>query len=403
MKLPAHSVWAYPWDLHDIGLDRAIGLLADQGVTMISLATSYHAGRFLQPGNPKRRVYFPEDGTVYYQPDPARWTNHEITPLQAAIVAQEGDMLAELIRRRDAGGLGVSCWTVCMHNTRLGQAHPDHCLRTAHGDPQIFGLCPSSPAARAYVTGLVAEISRRYHPDRIELESPDYMGFAHGFHHEKDGLGLLDEDTFLLGLCFCRHCKTAALAAGVDFEAARQTVITLLDAAFARELPERQFPDFPARALNAFRGYPALMDYLAWRSTPVTSLIAEAKAACHEGTALLLIDAVGSWAGGIDLSAVIPHLDGILHCAYFTPPEDIASLMASTRSALGRDKTLIAGFQLFHPQVKDAADLQRRVAATMGHVDGLNFYNLGLVPHQRVTWIRGSVRGPFPEDGTMIA
>ena len=74
MTRPAYSVWAYPWDLHDIGLDRALGLLADQGVTMVSLATSYHAGRFLQPGNPKRRVYFPEDGTVYYQPDllPAR-------------------------------------------------------------------------------------------------------------------------------------------------------------------------------------------------------------------------------------------------------------------------------------------------------------------------------------------
>ena len=183
-------------------------------------------------------------------------------------------MLAKLIRRRNAGGLGVSCWTVCLHNTRLGQAHPDQCLHTAHGDPQIFGLCPSSPAARAYVTGMVAEISHRYHPDRIEMESPDYMGFAHGFHHEKDGLGLLEEDTFLPGLCFCTHCKAAALAADVDFEAARQTVSTLLDAAFARELPLRQFPDFPARALDAFRDYPALMHYLTWRSTPVTALIA---------------------------------------------------------------------------------------------------------------------------------
>ena len=403
MTRPAYSVWAYPWDLHDIGLDRALGLLADQGITMVSLATSYHAGRFLQPGNPKRRIYFPEDGTVYYQPDPARWAGHTIIPQQAAIVATEGDMLAELIHRRDAGGVGVSCWTVCLHNTRLGQAHPGHCLRTAHGDPQIFGLCPSSPAARAYVTGMVAEISHRYHPDRIELESPDYMGFAHGFHHEKDGLGLLDEDTFLLGLCFCPHCRAATLSSGVDFEAARQTVITLLDAAFARELPQRQFPDFPMRALDAFCDYPALIDYLMWRSAPVTSLIAEAKAVCHPDTALLLIDAAGTWASGIDLAAVIPHLDGILHCAYSTPPQDIASVMASARSALGPDKTLIAGFQLFHPQVKDAADLQSRVAATVGHVDGLNFYNLGLVPTQRMAWIGSTVRGHLPEDGTVIA
>lgn len=391
MKHPEVSVWAYPWDLHDIGLDRALGLLADQGVTMVSLATSYHAGRFLQPGNPKRRVYFPEDGTVYYRPDPTRWIGRRITPLQAAIVAQEGDMLANLIRRRDAGGLGVSCWTVCLHNTRLGQAHPDHCLRTAHGDPQFFGLCPASPAARAYVTGLVAEISHIYHPERIELESPDYMGFAHGFHHEKDGLGLLDEETFLLGLCFCPHCKAAALAAGVDFEAARRTVVTLLDAAFARDLPHRQFPDFAAQGVAAFRDCPDLMAYLSWRNAPVTSLIAEAKAACHPDTALLLIDAAGTWAGGIDLAAVIPHLDGILHCAYFTRQADITGLMARTRASIGPDKVLIAGFQLFHPEVRDAADLAARVVATTGHVDGLNFYNLGLVPPKRLEWIGVSV------------
>ena len=390
MTTPPISVWAYPWDLHDIGLDLALGQLADQGVTMVSLATSYHAGRFLQPGNPKRRVYFPEDGTVYYRPDPARWTGQQITPRQAAIVASEGDMLAELIRRRDAGGLGVSCWTVCLHNTRLGQAHPDHCLRTAHGDPQIYGLCPSSPAARAYVTGMVAEISHRYRPDRIELESPDYMGFAHGFHHEKDGLGLLAEDVFLLGLCFCPHCRTTAIAANVDFDAARQTVVTLLDAAFARDLPRSQFPDFPSQGPLAFRDYPALTQYLAWRSAPVTTLIAAAKAACHPDTALLLIDAEGTWASGIDLAAVVPSLDGILHCAYVTPASNIAALMTRTRAVLGPDKLLIAGFQMFHPQVADAADLHTRVAATTGHVDGLNFYNLGLVPASRLKWL-GSI------------
>ena len=47
--------------------------LADAGANMVSLAASYHAGRFLQPGNPRRRVYFPQDGTVYWRLDPARW------------------------------------------------------------------------------------------------------------------------------------------------------------------------------------------------------------------------------------------------------------------------------------------------------------------------------------------
>ena len=392
MSRAEHSIWAYPWDLQDIGLDRALSQLTDLGLNMVSLATSYHAGRFVQPGNPRRHVYFPEDGTVYYRPDPALWSDREIVPKPAEIVASEGDMLAALIQRRDAGGPGVSCWTVCLHNTRLGMAHPGHVMRTAHGDPHFYALCPSSPAARAYVVGLVAEISQRYRPDRIELESPDFMGFAHGFHHEKDGLGLLAEDNFLLGLCFCSHCMARARADNVDAGAARRCVIDLLDAAFARELPVPQFPDFAAAGTGAFARWPALQEYLQWRSTPVTHLIAEARAATHPDTRLLLIDAEGSWASGVDLPAVVAHLDGILHCAYATGQDRIAPLMAQTRALLGPQKTLIAGFQLFHPEVADASDLRRRTAATKGPVDGLNFYNLGLVPTARLQWIGQCLR-----------
>lgn len=381
------SVWCYPWDLHDIGLDAALARLADAGATMVSLATSYHAGRFVQPGNPRRRVWFPQDGTVYYTPDPARWRDHEIRPLAADIVATEGCMLTALTERRGNGGPGVSCWTVCLHNTRLGMLHPGHVMRTAHGDPHLYALCPSSPAAVAYVAGLVAEISHRFRPDRIELESPDFMGFSHGFHHEKDSLPLTAEETFLLGLCFCPHCMADAAAAGVDAEAARQTVAGLLDAAFARELPAPSVPGFAGEGLAAFAPWPDLAAFLAWRPAAVTRLVAACKAVVHPDTRLLLIDAEGTWWGGVDLPALVPHLDGILHCAYTTPVDRIAPLMAETRALLGPGRTLVAGFQLFHPTVADAADLARRCAAARGQVDGFNFYNLGLVPPARLGWI----------------
>lgn len=386
-----HSVWAYPWDLHDLGMAETTARMAELGVTMLSLATSYHAGRFLQPGNPRRRVYFPEDGTVYYRPSAERWAGHEIAPQRAAIVETEGDYLGAMIRQRDKGGLGVSCWTVCLHNTRLGMVHPDHVMRTAQGDPHLYALCPSSDAARAYLVTMIGEISHQYQPDRIEMESPDFMGFSHGFHHEKDGLGLLPEDDFLLGVCFCRHCMARAEAAGVPARDARRIVTGLLDAAMARELPQAQFPEFPAQGIAAFAGLPELDAYLQWRSTSVTSLIAEIKSATHPDTRLLLIDGEGSWAGGIDLSQIVPHLDGILHCAYFTPADRIAPLMSRTRALLGPERTLISGFQLFHPTVHDRADLESRVAQAAPFVDGLNFYNLGLVPAARLDWVRTAV------------
>jgi hypothetical protein len=42
----------------------------------------------LQPGNPKRRVYFPEDGTVYCKMDGSRRLEAEIVPFVAAIAGR---------------------------------------------------------------------------------------------------------------------------------------------------------------------------------------------------------------------------------------------------------------------------------------------------------------------------
>ena len=128
---------------------------------------------------------------------------------------------------------------------------------------------------------------------------------------------------------------------------------------------------------------------------PVLSLIAEIRAAIPPATQLLLIDAEGTWTGGINLPSIIPHIDGILHCAHVTPHDRITPLMAQTRALLGPDKTLIAGFQLFHPNLRDRADLAARVGQTRGHVDELNFYNLGLVSPARLDWIRSALAEPL--------
>ena len=179
----------------------------------------------------------------------------------------------------------------------------------------------------------------------------------------------------------------------MEGEAARAAVVDLLDAAFARELPRAQFPDFPALGIAAFAKIPALHDFLRWRSEPVTSLMAEVKAVVPPDVRLLLIDYEGSWWGGVDVTAIAPHVDGLLHCAYFTPVGRIAGLMAEARRVIGPQKTLIAGFRLFHPNVADGADLEARVTAAKAYADGFNFYTLGMVPPKRLDWIRTAVAG----------
>src|SRR5579871_4455828 len=358
------SMWTYPWDLLDLGFDKALGELRDRaGLNSVSLASSYHAGRFLQARSPKRKAYFPEDGTIYFHPTPARWERLAIQPKVADVILRGGDVLRELVRRRDAGGLKVSCWTVCLHNTRLGSLHPGAVTRNAFGDPNYYNLCPSNPDARAYVCALVEDLTHSYKPDIIELESPSFLGFAHEYHHEKDGVGLTAEDDFALSLCFCDACRARAAKAGVDAEPARKIVAQWIVEACEREMPNPRFPEFPAGRIDTFRPFPALHEFLLWRSEPVTSLIGEMKARAHPSSRIVLIDFAEGWLGGCDLKAIGKVCDGAILCVYALGPGEGAAIIREGRAALGPDKFLGAGFRLFNDEVGGAEGLTARVRA----------------------------------------
>ena len=389
------SMWAYPWDVQEQGLAGTFGDLRDRaGLNTISLATSYHAGRFLQPRSPVNKAYFPEDGTVYFRTNEVLWQDKEIRPLVAQHVTKHGDMLRALIDERSNGGLRVSCWTVCLHNTRLGLLHPSHVTRNAFGNPNYYNLCPSSPAARDYVVTLVKDVTTHYKPDMLELESPNFMGFAHEFHHEKDGVGLNAEDDFLLSLCFCDHCMARAGKAGVNADAARRMVAGFIAEMCEREIPEKQFPDFPSAGIDVFKAWRDLHAYLQWRTEPVTSLIKEIRDQADPATKIVLIDLKDGWLGGVDLEAVGKLCDGAILCCYDMQPDAVAEVIKNGRKALGSDKYLGFGCRLFYPEITSGADLAARTkAAIEAGADGINFYNYGLVPAKRLDWVRAALEG----------
>lgn len=271
-------------------------------------------------------------------------------------------------------------------------AHPGHVTRNAFGNANHYNLCPSSPAARDYAVTLVKDVTTRYRPDMLELESPNFMGFLHGYHHEKDGVGLNAEDDFLLSLCFCEHCKKRAAAAGVPVDGARKTVARFIAATCEREIPERQFPDFPAAGIEAFKAWPELHSFLTWRSEPVTDLIREIRENADPSTRIVLIDLKDGWLGGVDLERVGRVCDGAILCCYDMVPDEVAAVMRSGRAALGPGKYLGAGFRVFYPEMKSAEDLASRIgSAVAAGADGVNFYNFGLIPAKRLGWVRQAV------------
>jgi hypothetical protein len=396
------TMWTYPWDVLDIGTETVLDDILDRaGVTGVSLATSYHAGRFLGPRNPRRRVYFPEDGTLYFRADPRRYERLKLQPRVASIVTEEGDALAALADARQKRAFTLNGWTVCLHNTRLGVEHPDACTENAYGDKNFYNLCPSNPDARAYLRAVVSDLTDHYELDSIELESPNFLGFAHEFHHEKDGVGLTSRDDYLLSLCFCPSCLAGARKAGVNGEEARRQVRQLLDETLTRPVPVPT-PTFVLDGPETFVDYPELLAYIRWRTTPVTSLITEVREAANDATKVyfLSLETKGAWLLGVDFKAVGGACDGIVLCAYDVPPEQVADEVARARTLLPENEYLSVGLRIFYPEVRGPDELAAKVAAAHPYSpDGFNFYNYGLIPRARLDWIRRSLEAT----GTPIA
>ena len=67
------AIYTYAWDLAETGVAAAADEFRALGLDTVTMAGSYHAGKFMRPHGQTGKVYFPEDGTAYFRHDPARY------------------------------------------------------------------------------------------------------------------------------------------------------------------------------------------------------------------------------------------------------------------------------------------------------------------------------------------
>ena len=60
--------FVYAWDLAEEGPKSVLAKIQELGANTVCLASSYHAGKFTRP-RAKQKIYFPVDGTVYFEPN----------------------------------------------------------------------------------------------------------------------------------------------------------------------------------------------------------------------------------------------------------------------------------------------------------------------------------------------
>jgi hypothetical protein len=368
------GIFTYAWDLDAEGHDVALGRISDTGFDAVNLATAYHAGKFLLPHNPRHRIYFPEDGAIYFRPDESRYGR--IKPRVSSLVTGVTDPLRQLDSERRKHGLDLVSWVVCLHNTWLGERYPDCAIHNAFGDPYYHSLTPAHPDVIEYLVALLTDIVTAAEIKAVQLESPEYMGVEHGFHHEVIGVPLDDAQRVLLGLSFNPVDLERAGAAGIDGESLRSQVADTLDAIWTHGREEAR------DRVDALLGHPEFTAYLALRNEIVKDLLTRLYKAVHDAspdTEVRLFAGMGAGERNRDLErALVVNADGLL-TGYMSSDEDARNRSRELRSLMG-EKPVYGMVRAIAPDTIDPGQLAPRINAFKdGGVDGVDVYNYGFM------------------------
>lgn len=378
--------FAYPWDVKAEGYDHVVGTMAANGMTHVNLATAYHAGKFLLPHNPRSRTYFPEDGSIYFRPDLTRYGR--IRPRVNSLVRQRSDPVSSLITANDRHGVGYVAWIVLMHNSWLGLRYPDATVHTAFGDSVMHSLNPSHPDVREYVLALLGDLVSHHNVAAIILESPGYMGYSHGWHHEINGVALDPIQETLMSISFSPHDVAVSAEHGIDAATLRDQVAALLDRAwnqgFALQDADGAHPD--AENLLASE---AFATYASWQQDQVVSLAQAIRETVTSASPTTEIRHFAALDGGLPDDALLATGDGIL-TDYATSDDDAGAL---AESALTHGKPVHGMVRGLPPDTTAPGQITNRVQAwRAAGVDAIECYNYGFMPRCNIEEFYAAVK-----------
>ena len=392
MSLPA-SIWVYPWDLADNGVDAVVDEIVELGLTELSVASVYHGGRVVTAGNVARRVHFPSAGAAYFRPEPARY-GRLVPPV--ADTARQGEILALTRKAAERAEVSLSLWTVCLHNDALGRANLDCCQESVYGERMVNCLCPANPDVRHYLRSLVADLSHQYPGCAIDLESAAYLPWEPPFEIEISSVEVTRLAGFLLSLCFCPHCSASASSAGIELGRVRRSVRELVDEALqpgGMTAQPRDVAELMEDEGAAFEGW------MRSRAGVVASLHAELQECADTASELrpILFKLPGSlWEVGLDAAEIQAVFEGAVVNCYEATSHTVGSRYRQYSGALSARQgfRVRAAVRIGTGGLESQADAGDAIARlAVEGADSVAFYNYGLMPQSRRSWIRSALDG----------
>ncbi len=379
------NMWTYPWVLVDEGIDQALDRLkGEAGVTGVSLAVTYHSIEQLRPHPGVAPRTFRSPGGAQFQPVPELYTATRLRPVVAPWL-KKSNPLAAVSQACDKLGLKLRAWTVCCHGSAMVSKYPAFAIKDVFGDPSTNWLCPVNPDVREYLRALVEDLTTHYLFDTVELERPSFPEKLHSHAHHKIGVVLGPVGEFLYNLCFCESCRQAAERDGVNVEAAASAAMEGLTAI----LSDR---DFEASSREAFLSEnPDLAAFVDWRCGQITSLVASLK---QTSSVRVVVHRVGDhYMTAADWRSIAGACDGLLAPCSYSGDDAMKTLVQEVRGETGSPAGVELSFNACSPQCPSAEAFVSAVAGAVRlGVRSVDVYNYGLLPIDRLEWVRRASR-----------
>lgn len=389
------SMWIYPWDILDAGAQSVMQELVELGMSHLSVATSYHAGRLLLPHNPKKKVYLLEDGVVYFRPHSQRYRATPLKPKRSSHFVS-GDPLKEICAAAVKHNLKVNGWTVVFHNSRLGENYPHYTMKNVFGEHYTFALCPSHAETRHFAVRLAEDLTTHYPLETLELESIGFMSYEHRLHHDKSGTRVDGFRNFLLSLCFCSSCRFRMHAEGVNLEWLSKKILSELESYFDGDTPEAiDTHEAIQERLAELLTPDQLEKLLQMRDRTVCSLVDEIRQVIPKKTKLMVTAAsspfVAGAAPGVGVAKLSEVADSLLVSlpGGVLPKREIERTLELSRAQASVD----AGLRAHWPDIQNEEELQEKIGYLKGlGIAGIHFYNYGLISRRNLEWIGRCLR-----------
>jgi hypothetical protein len=390
--------FTYPWDLLDEGPEQVIDAMVTRyGCNALALNCNYHHARLLRPRAQGRKTLELPGAIAAFEPQPKWYTPGGLIPVPEPRLA-EANVIARARAACTARGIDLGLWIVGLHNSTLGQQHPEWCLCNCFGDVYTYALCPSRGEVQAFLRGLVGDVCSQFHPDRVLLEAVGYMGMRHGVHHELFMTGWSESLELLLSLCFCEKCAAHAQQSGICVEELRTRVAGIAERLLNEERDSEQAGG-QSEAASLLMEIPNLTAYIHSCADQVTELVSLVHDTAQAFQVALEVipssfhrPSSRAWIEHAPLADLSGVSDGLVVLTYFDNTAQVIADLNWARTLVPQAH-LVAGLNACAPTIRDQSVLtgQARAARDAGCA-AVYVYNYGLLTPRRLDWVGRAFR-----------